>query len=162
MSDVWGQVDYEKIKEKIKAIIDAKEFKVIVIDSAGNVVSDISLSALRDALRGADDRTLTDLYNKHLNPTIGEAYNVDVSTEDYSVTINKGNYKFVQVDVEVSAATTIIVQYSYNNSNWWTYYESPSAETEYHETFNLAAPYVKVTVKAVSGGTANICIGAVP
>ena len=132
MSDVWGQVDYEKIT-------------------------------------GPDRRTLTDvydkltdLYNKHLNPTIGEAYDVDVSTEDYSVTINKGNYKFVQVDVEVSAATTIIVQYSYNNTNWWTYYESPSAETEYNETFNLAAPYVKVTVKAVSGGKASICVGAVP
>jgi len=45
MSDVRGQVEYDKIKEKIKAIIDAKEFKVIIIDSAGNVVSDISLSA---------------------------------------------------------------------------------------------------------------------
>jgi|GEM_PF-1519567 len=61
MSDVWGQVDYEKIKEKIKAIIDAKEFKVIVIDSAGNVISDISLSALRDALKGADDKDFSTL-----------------------------------------------------------------------------------------------------
>jgi len=120
---------------------------------------DISLSALRDALRGADDRTLTDLYNKHLYPVTAEAYNVDVSTEDYSVTINKGNYKLVQVDVKVSVTTTIVVEYSYNNSNWWKFDEV--SDTKYHNTFNLAAPYVKVTVKAVSGGTADICMGAV-
>jgi len=132
--DIIGSVDYEKIKEKIKAIIDA--------------------------LRGADDRTLTDLYNKHLYPVTGEAYNVDVSTEDYSVTINKGNYKFTQVDVKVTASTTIVVEYSYNNTNWWKFDEV--LDTEYHNTFNLAAPYVKVTVKAVSGGIADICIGAVP
>ena len=61
MSDVRGQVDYDKIKEKIKAIIDANEFKVVLIDSAGNVVSDISLSALRDALKGANDKDFSTL-----------------------------------------------------------------------------------------------------
>jgi len=50
MVDVLGPIDYDKIMEKIKAIIDANEFKVIIIDSAGNIISDISLSALRDAL----------------------------------------------------------------------------------------------------------------
>ena len=50
-SDFEGFIDYEKIKEKIKAIIDAREFEVILIDSAGNVIGDISLSDLRDALK---------------------------------------------------------------------------------------------------------------
>jgi len=40
MVDVLGPIDYDKIKEKIKAIIDANEFKVVIIDSAGNVISD--------------------------------------------------------------------------------------------------------------------------
>ncbi|MHC1624453.1 MAG: hypothetical protein ACXQS2_00350 [Methermicoccaceae archaeon] len=44
--DLLGAIDYDKIKEKIKALIDANEFQVLVIDSAGNVVSDIPLSAL--------------------------------------------------------------------------------------------------------------------
>mgnify|MGYP000067657954 CR=1 FL=1 len=152
--------DYDAIRNALKDASNNQEIRVILIQADGTV--DLTLEGLRDALRGADDRTLTDLYNKHLHPVVAEAYEVDVSTEDYSVTINKGNYKFTQVDVKVTASTTIIVEYSYNNSNWWTYYESPSAETEYHETFNLAAPYVKVTVKAVSGGEANICVGAVP
>ena len=39
-SDLEGGIDYEKIKEKIKEIINAKDFKVIIIDSAGNVISD--------------------------------------------------------------------------------------------------------------------------
>jgi len=130
MSDVWGQVDYEKIT-------------------------------------GPDRRTLTDvydklndLYNKHLHPVVAEAYEVDVSTDDYVVIINKGNYKFTQVDVAVNTTTTIIVEYSYNSTNWWTW-DSVSS-TEYHDRFNLAAEYVKVTVKKASGAKASICVGAVP
>ena len=45
-SDFAGFIDYEKIKEKIKAIIDARDFKVVIIDSNGNAVSDISFSDL--------------------------------------------------------------------------------------------------------------------
>ena len=42
-------------------IIDSKDFKIILIDSAGNVISDISLSALRDALKGTDNKDFSTL-----------------------------------------------------------------------------------------------------
>ena len=41
MVDQWGTIDYDKIKEKILDIINQPGFKVIVIDSSGNAVSDI-------------------------------------------------------------------------------------------------------------------------
>jgi len=50
MVDIVGGIDYDKFKEKIKALIDAKDFKVLIIDSDGNVVSDTSLSALLGAV----------------------------------------------------------------------------------------------------------------
>ena len=59
----------EIIIAAIKKLVENKEIKVILIDSAGNVISDISLSALRDALRGTDNRTLTDLYKKAYDST---------------------------------------------------------------------------------------------
>ena len=40
----------EQIVEAIKELSKNKDIKVILIDSAGNIISDISLSALRDAL----------------------------------------------------------------------------------------------------------------
>jgi len=55
------KIDYNQIKEKIKEIIDAKDFKVVIIDSAGNVISDISLSALRDALKGSNNKDFSTL-----------------------------------------------------------------------------------------------------
>ena len=55
------KIDYNQIKKKIKEIINAKDFKVVIIDSAGNVISDISLSALRDALKGADNKDFSTL-----------------------------------------------------------------------------------------------------
>ena len=59
----------EVILAAIKKLVENKEIKVILIDSGGNVISDISLSALRDALRGTDNRTLTDLYKKAYDST---------------------------------------------------------------------------------------------
>ena len=51
----------ELIKNAIKLIIDSKDFKIILIDSAGNVISDISLSTLRDALKGANNKDFSTL-----------------------------------------------------------------------------------------------------
>ena len=56
-----GPFDYDKFKVSIKEIIDGKEFKIIIIDSDGNIISDISLSALRDALRGANNKDFSTL-----------------------------------------------------------------------------------------------------
>jgi len=50
MVHVLGNIDYDLLKQKILEIINAKDFKVVIIDSAGNVISDIKLSDLRDAL----------------------------------------------------------------------------------------------------------------
>jgi len=44
----------------IEAIASGKG-KIIVVDSAGNVISDISLSALRDALKGANNKDFSTL-----------------------------------------------------------------------------------------------------
>jgi len=56
-----GPFDYDKFKVSIKEIIDSKEFKMIIIDSDGNIISDISLSALRDALKGANNKDFSTL-----------------------------------------------------------------------------------------------------
>ena len=51
----------EIIKTAIKLIIDSKDFKIILIDSAGNVISDIKLSDLRDALKGSNNKDFSTL-----------------------------------------------------------------------------------------------------
>ena len=40
MVHVLGNIDYDLLKQKILEIINAKDFKVVIIDSAGNIISD--------------------------------------------------------------------------------------------------------------------------
>jgi len=49
------------IENALKDLSTARDIKVVLIDSAGNVISDISLSAHRDALKGTGNRDFTTL-----------------------------------------------------------------------------------------------------
>ena len=51
----------DQIVEAIRELSKNKEIKIVIIDSAGNVISDISLSALRDALKGTDNKDFSTL-----------------------------------------------------------------------------------------------------
>ena len=141
MTDLLGAIDYEKIKTKVQSAIQS------------------ALTALGFSF---DTNSYLYIDLAEVTPVTAENYGVDVSTSDLVVTLDKGGYKTVQVDVSVTAATTITVEYSHNGTNWWTYYTSAAAETSYNQVFSLAARYVKVTVTAVAGGTANVAISAVP
>lgn len=57
MTRFIGGIDYDELK----AIITSGEGKIIIVDSAGNIISDISLSALRDALKGVDNKDFSTL-----------------------------------------------------------------------------------------------------
>ena len=69
MVDLLGGIDYDKIKQKVLDIITAKDFKVLIIDSDGNVISDAKLSdifgdleALKGALQSVDtDKIMIDI-----------------------------------------------------------------------------------------------------
>jgi len=76
--------NYGAILAALKKGSNNKEIKIIIIDSAGNVISDLSLSALRDALRGTDNRTLTDLYNT-LSSILSKAYDDVADLEKVSI-----------------------------------------------------------------------------
>ena len=96
MVDVLGPIDYDKIMEKIKAIIDANEFKVITIDSAGNVISDISLSALRDALldnvKGAYRLGVKDLNLTSDDPELAVPSGIEVDLANMNLANKYFNY----------------------------------------------------------------------
>ena len=51
----------DQIVEAIKELSKNKEIKIVIIDSGGNVISDISLSALRDALKGSNNKDFSTL-----------------------------------------------------------------------------------------------------
>lgn len=151
-SDLEGFIDYEKIKEKIKAIIDAKDFKVLIIDSAGNVISDISLSALRDDLRGANARTLTDLFNK-LDSLLSELQPVSArdfiasanNTAGLTVTLDKGGRRLVDVYYKLGGASDLIIEVSSDGSTWRPYYSTSfSASAEDIYSFETSFRYVRV------------------
>jgi len=52
---------YEDTRLALEKIIGDREFKILLIDSAGNIISDLKLSDLLSGLKGTGDRDLTTL-----------------------------------------------------------------------------------------------------
>ena len=54
-------ISEKQLIDLLKNLSSAGYLKAVIIDSAGNIISDISLSALRDALKGADNKDFSTL-----------------------------------------------------------------------------------------------------
>ena len=96
-------------------------------------------------------------------PKSAELYDAD-ETSAQSISLDIGGFKLVEVVCEADTATTFTVEYSFDNSHWFTYYSSASAETSYNDVFWTGAQYIKVSSAAngSSGDTVSLAIGAKP
>ena len=133
----------------------------IVGDDVG-LATEATLSDIKNALAsvGADEiRTnLQDISIKKV-----ELYDAD-ETLDQSISLDIGGYKLVEVACSASAPTTFTVEYSFDNTHWFTYYTSSSAETSYNDVFWTAAQYIRVSSAAAgaAGYTVSLVIAAKP
>ena len=86
----------DQIVEAIRELSKNKEIKVILIDSGGNVVSDISLSALRDALlddvKGAYRLGVKDLNLTSDDPELTVPSGIEVDFANVSLANKYFNY----------------------------------------------------------------------
>jgi len=116
---------------------------------------------LRAAIAGSEIQVPVDLQS--VLPKKAELYSAD-ETVDQTVTLDIGGFKLVEVVCEADAATTFTVEYSFDNSHWFTYYSSASAETSYNDVFWTAAQYIRVRSSAAgaSGDKVRLVVGAKP
>jgi len=121
---------------------------------------DIALSDLRDALKGADARTLTDLYNK-IDSLLSEFQPVSTSgsvaaadnTSGFEISLDKGGRPFVEVYYNVGDAADIYIEISRDGSTWRPLDSvSPSAADE----DTLQYPWVSHRYVRVRTPTTNI------
>jgi len=125
-----GTGAYDKLHRSGNALLIAiNEDKIGLAKETtlSNILSqlDITLSALRDDLRGVDSRTLTDLYNK-INDLLTELQPVSASdsvaaadnTAGLTVTLDKGGRPFVDVYYNVGGAADIYIEVSKDGSTW--------------------------------------------
>jgi len=96
-------------------------------------------------------------------PKKAELYGAD-ETVAQSISLDVGGFKLVEVYCVADAATTFTVQFSWDNTHWFTYYTSPAAETKYSDVFWTAAQYIKVSSAAAgaAGNKVSLVIGAKP
>ena len=138
-------IDYDKIKEKIKDIIDAREFKVVIIDSAGNVVSDML------------DVALSTRAPKDEGETITICKDADISG---GVTAELKNFKRWTLYLKVAAAMDIKVELSPDGgTTWFTIPESPisfSAAGDDVIEFGYDATHIRLTASTTDAVTAII------
>jgi len=89
----------------------------------------------------------------------------DYRNQDETAGFSKHFYiefcKLVGVTIKADAPTTMRILYSYDNIEWFTYYESSSPETFIDKTFWCPARYVKVEVDPAgsSGDKVSIHVG---
>ena len=113
---------------------------------------DLTLSSLRDDLRGVDSRTLTDLHNK-INDLLTELQPVSAkgsiasadNTDGFEITLDKGGRRLVDVYYKLGGAGDLIIEVSNDGSTWRPYYStnfSASAEDIY--SFETSFRYVRV------------------
>jgi len=92
-----------------------------------------------------------------------ELYGAD-ETADQSIELDTGGYKTVEFQAKATVATTFKVEYSFDGAKWYTYYSSPSPETEYNDVVYTAARYFRLssTAAGATGDTVDLIIGAKP
>jgi len=107
MVDIEGGVNYDKIKEKIKAIIDAKEFKVLIIDSDGNVVSKFQFDAnnlLRITVAGSEIQQAMDIQN-HWTEAVTLLASGARTTSGEGEDVNVGRFMVGELCIDVTAVS---------------------------------------------------------
>ena len=116
---------------------------------------------LRQTIAGSEIQVPTDLQS--ILPKKAELYEAD-ETSAQSVILDVGGFKLVEVQASADTATTFTVEYSWDNSHWFTYYSSPSAETSYNDVFWTGAQYIRLSSAAAgsSGDKVSLVIGAKP
>jgi hypothetical protein len=116
---------------------------------------------LRSAIASSEIQVPIDLQS--ILPKKAELYGAD-ETVAQTISLDIGGFKLVEVHCEASTVTTFGVEISFDNTNWFTYYTSPAAETSYSDVFQTAAQYVRVSSAAagVAGDIVSLVIGAKP
>ncbi len=126
-----------------------------------NALVSVATDSLRIKILTSDIQVPSDLQSVLAKKV--ESYAAD-ETVAQSVGLTIGGFKQVEVLCHATAATTFTVEYSFDNTHFYTYYSSPNTETDYSAVFWTAAQYVKVSAAAagVAGDTVDLVIGAKP
>lgn len=96
-----------------------------------------------------------------------ELYGAD-ETCGQGISLKIDDYKHVEVTAWANAATTFRVEYSYDNTHWFTLYQSPAPETFYSNLvaigryWNTSALYIRLSGAAagVAGNRMHLVIAA--
>ena len=109
--------------------------------SAGN----ININLNEDSVGIAKDSTLAELRDKFTVVYASGSISASDNTAGFSVTLNKGHRRYVDVYFKLGGAGDLIIEVSVDGSNWRVYHsESFSAATENIYSFETAYPYVRV------------------
>ena len=102
------------------------------------------------------------VHDPHQNEILyTSSYGFDL-TNPLELVLDKLHHRLVTVKVRINGgSSTIHVQTSMDNINWWDYYVSATPESEYTETFFMADRYIRIVVDASAGLTADAEISAV-
>lgn len=175
-------VDYPDGTIPTSATIQIDESGLAKDTTLQNVLSklDITLSQLRDDLKGAESKSLTDIDSDlssilaQLDITLSQLRDslLDGSSlysqlidadelNDQEITLDKKGKNVLSVYAKADNATTFTLEFSNDNSNWITYYQSASAETEYKDNITAGWRYWRLKSTAnVSGGNVTLMLSA--
>jgi len=154
ISDLEGSFDYGKLKKIIETIMTSGASKIVIVDPAGNIISDISLSALRDALkptRATPEQVLT---GQSIPPSDKAEFTVN-DTDGYSSVVVT-----VKAIYDPSATAGVRVRWLYSpNGSDFDSEDAAEAEKQYKDLTFVAGetkvetvlipifqPYVKVQI----------------
>jgi len=132
---------------------------------------DITLSALRDALKGANNKDFSTLeadveaINSKLNDIGGHAYNQLIDADETAaqeITLDTKGLKLLEVYAVATTATNFYLDVSNDNTNWIEGYYSWSNVTEVKETYWNGFRYVKLRSDAAgaSGDKVTLILSA--
>lgn len=141
LSNILGQLDI-KLSE-IKAGADQTPRTLSELyDQLSSIINqlDIALSSLRDSLLEG-------------SPVYSQVIDADETTAQ-QVTLDKGGRKVLSIYAKATTATTFKVEFSNDNTHWFEYYISSSAETEYKSNVTTGHRYWRLSSDP-AGGTAD-------
>ena len=141
---------------------------------------DITLSQLRDDLRGSGAKTFTDVESdlsdilNQLDITLSQLrdslldgsslYSQLIDADEtigHEITLDKKGKNVLSVYAKADNATTFTLEFSNDNANWMTYYQSASAETEYKDNITAGWRYWKLKSSAnASGGNVTLMLSS--
>ena len=120
-----------------------------------------NIDSILTTIKGSEIQVPADLQS--ILNYVEQQYGLDLTVAQ-SITLDKGGYRTVEVIGKATAATTFKVEYSFDNTHWYTYYESGVPETNYNDIIETAARYIRLSSSAAgaAGDTVDLVIAAVP